>query len=234
MNASVWVGLLTFGLASLAAAQVPLSQEPRHRMAFENAQFRVIDVNVPPGDITLDHLHDFDIVTVSMNSGAVTRLQSPGKPWDQPRPSRAPGNAIIAEYVGKPASHRVENIGTIPYQLFAVENRRNGGWSTGAPLSAAATTLSTESRAFRVYDVRLGRDRSQTSHVHAVPTVAVLIGGKAMSEGSEGKAGANPSAPVGLKQLDRPGQWVFIPEGESHHLVGLGTGDVQIVEVEIR
>jgi len=234
MNALGWMSVLVMGMASLAAAQVPLSQEPRHRVVFENAQFRVLDVNVPVGDTTLDHLHDFDIVTVSMNGGTATRVQSPGQPWSQARPGRALGNAVVAEYFGKTTSHRIENLGTIPYQLFAVENRRQGDWSTGAALSAAATTLATESRAFRVYDVRLGRDRSQTSHQHAVPTVALLISGKVMSEGTEGKPGANPSAPVGLKQLDQPGQWVFVPGGESHHLVALGTGDVRVVEIEVR
>lgn len=234
MNASGLVGLLTLGMASLAAAQVPLHQEPRHRVVFENAQFRILDVNVPPGDTTLDHLHDHDIVTVSMNSGTPTRIQSPGQPLGQARPGRPPGNAAVAEYFGKPDSHRVENVGPIPYQLFAVENRRGGDWSKGTALSAAATTMSNESRAFRVYDVRLVREISQTSHLHAVPTVAVLISGKAMSEGAEAKAGVGPAAPVGLKQLDQPGQWVLIPQGESHHLVRLSNADVYIVEVEIR
>src|SRR3970040_2371429 len=180
MNAPRWVGLFTVGLGTLAAAQVPLTQEPRHRLVFENAQFRVLDVNVPPGDTTLDHLHDSDIVTVSMNGGTATRTQAPGQPWSQARPGRPAGNAAVAEYFSKPESHRVENLGATPYQLFAVENRGRGGWSTGAPLSAAATTLAIESRAFRNYDVRLARETSQTSHVHAVPTVAVLINGKAM------------------------------------------------------
>jgi len=234
MNALRWVGLLILGMASLAAAQVPVTQEPRHRLVFENAQFRVLDVNVPPGDTTLDHLHDSDIVTVSMNGGTATRTQAPGQPWSQARPGRPAGNAAVAEYFSKPESHRVENLGATPYQLFAVENRGRGGWSTGAPLSAAATTLAIESRAFRIYDVRLARETSQTSHVHAVPTVAVLINGKAMSEGSEGPKTPGPSAPVGLRQLDQPGQWVFVPHGESHHLVRLGTGDVHLVEIEVR
>jgi hypothetical protein len=55
-----------------------------------------------------------------------------------------------------------------------------------------------------------------------------------MSEGPDEKAKANAPAPVGLKQIDRPGQWVLVPAGDSHHLVRLGTDDGQLIEIEIR
>jgi hypothetical protein len=50
-------------------AQVPLSKEPRHHMTFENPQLRILDVNIPPGDKSLDHRHDLDIATISMSAG---------------------------------------------------------------------------------------------------------------------------------------------------------------------
>ena len=94
--------------------------------------------------------------------------------------------------------------------------------------------MSKESRSFRVYNIALAKERTQTSHTHAVPTVVVLLNGKVMSEGPDEKAKANAPAPVGLKQIDRPGQWVLIPAGDSHHLVRLGTEDSQILEIEVR
>jgi hypothetical protein len=118
--------------------------------------------------------------------------------------------------------------------LFAVENLRPSGWSTTPALTALGTTLARESRAFRAYSVTLGKDRSQTSHTHSVPTVVVLLGGKVMSEGPDEKAKANAPAAVGLKQMDRPGQWVLVPAGDTHHLVRLGNDDGQIVEIEVR
>jgi len=228
------IGLLTLGLVAVGAAQVPVTQEPRHRVVFENAQFRILDVNIPAGDTTLDHSHDRDIATVSMSSGADTRGQSPGQPWSPVRPRRPLGNAGVTEYAGKPGSHRIENVGATPYQLFAVENLRPGNWSASAPLTAAGTTLAIEGRAFRVYDVRLVPTLSQTSHVHRAASIAVLVSGQAISEGAEGKPDAKPPMPVGLKQLVQPGQWVFIPQGESHHLVRFGVGDAHVVEIELR
>jgi hypothetical protein len=233
MSVARWVGLFLLIITAVVTAQVPLSKEPRHRVTFENVQLRILDVNVPPGDTSLDHLHDRDIVTVSMTGGTDTRLQSPGQPWGPVRPPRPLGDAVVAEYTGKASSHRIENVGKSAYQLFALENLRTSGWATSGALTAPATKLTTESRAFRIYDVRLGRDSSQTSHTHAVPTIALLISGKLMSEGPDTQAKANAPAPVGLKQLDQPGQWVLIPRGDTHHLVRLGVGDARLVEIEV-
>ena len=200
-------------LAAGVGAQVPLSNEPRHTVVYENADLRILDVNIPPKETTLDHVHDHDIVTVSMGGETTTRTQSPGQAWSEPRPPRALGQATISDYAGQPGSHRVENGRTIPVLVNVV---------------------AAESRAFKVYDVRLVRAAPQTSHTHAVPTVVVILAGAVMSDGPGAQAKANAPAPVGLKQLDRPGQWLLVPRGDTHHLVRLGTGDAHVVEIEVR
>ena len=233
MHALRWTGPLVVAIAAVVSAQVPLSQEPRHHVVFENAQFRILNVDVPAGDTTLMHVHDRDLVTVSMTTGTDTRVQSPGEAWANRAP-RPLGDVAVTEYTGKPQSHRLEVLGKTPYQLFAVERLRASEATSAAPVESGGTRLVKESRSFRVYDVRLVRDRSQTSHTHAVPTIAVLLSGKVMSEGPDAQAKANAPAAVGLKQLDRPGQWVLIPAGDTHHLVRLASGDAQVVEIEVR
>jgi quercetin dioxygenase-like cupin family protein len=233
MHASRWIGLFLLAGTAVVVAQVPLSKEPRHHMTFENQQLRIIDVNIPPGDKSLDHRHDLDIVTVSMTTGTTTRIQSGGQPAAD-RPSRPLGDATVAEYAGKAASHIVENVGKSPYQLFAVENLKTSGWSTTPAASGLATKMTRESRAFRLYDVSLSRETSQTSHTHAVPTIAVLVSGTVMSDGPDTQAKANPGAPIGLKQLTQPGQWILVPPGDTHHVVRLGPGNARVVEIEVR
>lgn len=233
MTASQWVGLFLVSMSAVVAAQVPLTKEPRHRVTFESAQMRIFDVNIPPGDQTLDHRHDRDIVTVSMAGGTEIRIQNTEQPWTTRAP-RPLGDATVAEYAGKPGSHKVENIGTSAYQLFAVENLKAGGWTTTSAATGLATKLMTEARSFRIYDVRLAQQASQTSHTHAVPTVAVLVAGKVMSDGPDTHAKANAPAAVGLRQLDQPGQWLLIPQGDTHHVVRLGTADARLLEIEIR
>ena len=232
---SIVPALVLLLATAVAAGQVPLREDPHHRVTFENAAFRILDVNIPPGATSLDHRHEFDIATVSLSpTGTPTRVQITGQPWGPARAPRPLGDAAVTEYTGKPGSHRVENTGTTPYQLFAVENLRKSGWSTAPPASGLSTKMLVESRAFRIYDVRLARETAQTSHTHAVPTIAVLMGGNVLSDGPDAKAEANAPAPVGLKQLSQPGQWILIPAGDTHHLVRLSTADARVVEIEIR
>lgn len=226
--------LLAAGTTVILGAQVPVTEDPSHKVTFENAQLRIMNVNVPPGGMSLDHRHDFDVVTVSMTSGTATRVQTPGQPAGPNRPARPLGDATVNEYTGKPASHRVENIGKTAYQLFAVENLKKSGWSTTPAATGLATKMMTEGRAFRVYDVRLERATSQTAHTHAVPTIVILMSGKAMSDGPDAQAKALAPAPVGLRQLDQPGQWIYVPAGDTHHVVRLGVTDAHVVEIEIR
>src|SRR5215470_16798021 len=126
MRSSRWVSLFVVALAAVAAAQVPLSKEPHHKVTFENAQFRILDVNVPPGETAGDHRHELDIATVAMSDGPDTRIQISGKPWGAAA-HRALGDARVTEYSGKPLIHRIENLGKTAYQLFAVENLRQNG-----------------------------------------------------------------------------------------------------------
>jgi len=234
MNASRCALLIIVFMTALVRAQIPVTKEPHHHIVFENAQFRIMDVNVPAGEATLDHSHDRDIVTVAMSNAAEVRTQTAGQSWEN-RPRRQVGDIETTEYAGKGAAiHKFETRGTTAYQLFAVENLKPNGWSTTPAASGAGTTLAKESRSFRVYTVALGKDRQQSSHTHAVPTIVVLLSGKVMSEGPDEKAKANAPAPVGLKQIDRPGQWVLVPAGDAHHLVRLGNDDGRIVEIEVR
>ena len=234
MRATHAFGLTVLALTATVAAQVPVNKEPHHRVVYENADFRVLDVNVPVGDSTLDHRHERDIVTVSMTGGTRTRITSPGQPAGAIRPPRPLADATVAEYAGKPDSHKVDNVGDAPYQLFAVENLKPVGWSATGAVNALATKLATEARAFRIYDVRLVTGSTQTTHTHAVPTVALLVNGKVMSDGPDAQAKALAPASVGLKQLDQPGQWLLIPKGDTHTIVRLGTADARLLEIEVR
>ena len=228
------IALAVLGATAVYAAQAPLPQDPHHRVTFENAAFRILAVEVPAGQTTLDHRHEFDIATVSPSDGPPTRVQPSGQAWGPERSPRTLGDAAVTEYTGKPGSHRVENLGKSPYRLFAVENLRKNGWSTAGAASGLATTLAEESRAFRIYDVRLTRETSQTSHTHAVPTLVVLLDGIVLSDGPDAKAKELAPAPVGLKQLTQPGEWLLVPAGDTHHVVRLSTADARVVEIEVR
>jgi quercetin dioxygenase-like cupin family protein len=190
---------------------------------FSDDALRVIDVNVPPGDTTLEHSHSHDIATVCIESSQ-TRTRVPGQPWGDARP-RGVGEPNLTEYAGKPGAHTLQNLGSGLYRLIAVENRRIRGWSSGEPLVAPATKLAREARAFRLYEVTLGANASETTHVHAQPTVAILINGRVNASGKPASAAT---------RLEAPGQWVRIAEGQPHTLSAGGATDVRVTEIELR
>ena len=233
MTAARLIGALFLVSTAVLAAQAPLGNDAWHKVVFENPQMRILSVEVPAGATTDEHRHDFDIVTISMNEGTETRVQT-GQQAATSRPARPLGNTSATEYTGKPGSHRVQNVGKRSYQLFAVENRKKSGWSATAATTGIGTKMVQESRAFRIYDVQLAVNSTQSSHTHTTPTIAVLVRGKVMSDGPDAQAKAWAPAAVGLRQLDQPGQWIVIPAGERHHLVRLGTTDAHVVEIEVR
>jgi hypothetical protein len=61
----------------------------------------------------------------------------------------------------------------------------------------------------------------------------ILIQGRVLTQGPENKDKSIGDVVSGLKQLDRPGQWVFVPAG-AHYVVRLGTDRARVVEVELR
>jgi hypothetical protein len=96
MHASRLIAVFLLATVASVVAQVPLSKEPHHQVTFENSQLRILDVNIPAGDKSLDHRHELDIATISMSQGTNTRIQTATQPAAE-RPSRPLGDATIAE-----------------------------------------------------------------------------------------------------------------------------------------
>jgi quercetin dioxygenase-like cupin family protein len=213
---------LMLGATAYGAEPVPIEQDPQHTIIFSDSSLRVLEVRVPEGMETLDHMHRYDIATVCIDC-AQTRTRLPGQPYGDIRPRKA-GGFLIAEYAGKPAAHAVKNVGTGLYRLIAVENVRVSGWTTSAPLPIqAGTVIAQESRAFRVYDVNLEPGKPTLQHTHTSPTVVVLDKGD-VTHGS-GKES---------KHLAKPGQWILVTAGSSHTISAQGSAPAHLVEIEVR
>jgi hypothetical protein len=206
----------------------PGVRAPPAKVVFENGLFRILDVNVP-SRTTLKHSYQNDVATIVMLDGAHTRTQPPGKDW-----SEETTPVLGAVSIGEAGEHGVQNVGEGPFQLLALEKLRDEGPATPQPPAVTGMTLAGESPSFRAFDLKLTDKNTQISHVHTVPAVAVLVSGKVLSQGPESKAAEIGQAPTGLKQLDQRGQWLFVPTGETHHVVRLGTEPAHIVELELR
>ncbi|HXM96513.1 MAG TPA: hypothetical protein VOA64_20025 [Candidatus Dormibacteraeota bacterium] len=102
-----------------SATNIPVEQEPHHRVLFENQYVRVLDVQIPPGESLLFHTHFHDNVSVRINGGLI-QTQMQGGEW-QPASQVKSGAVVFAEATKKPYTHRVKNVGTSTYQVIDVE-----------------------------------------------------------------------------------------------------------------
>jgi len=162
-----------------------MNDEPHHKRLTYIRNMRVFEITVPPGDMTQNHLHDHDMVTVALEE-STTRTQRQGEDWTMPA-TRMLGAAQSAIATGMPYVHRLENVGKTPYRVFAIENLREGKWTTPPPITAPGTTLREESRAFAVYDIRLNGATRETSHTHQNPSFIFLMSGKVLAQGGGGE-----------------------------------------------
>ena len=72
--------LLSILIPFAVQAQVQVRNEPRHKNVIENKYFRVLDVNIPPHDTTLQHIHSTPSV-ILLFTNTVTAQQLKGQDW---------------------------------------------------------------------------------------------------------------------------------------------------------
>ena len=134
-----------------AVPSVPVEEEPQHKVALKNDFVRVLDAQLPPGYVTLNHRHDVDNVSVAIPSG---------------RAGFAKGGY----------AHSVTNRGSGVMRFIVVEVSK-----TDRPNAAASElpkhTLETENDSLRIYRVKLAPGESLERHTHHAGWVEVTVHG---------------------------------------------------------
>ena len=212
---------LIVAVGALGFAQIPVGKEPHHRVVYEDARLRVLDVNIPPGVATLDHSHDHDLVTVSIGQ-ADTRIRTPGEDWGAVRPRRPLGDTSAVEYAGKQGVHTIQNVGPDPYRLLAVENVKQSGWKVPPAAPGPGVKVVAEARAFRASSVRLKAGET-VRRAYAVPSVVVLISGNALVSAQ----GREP------RRLDQASRWTVVGTTGAVTVAQQGSGEARLVEIEV-
>jgi len=118
---------------------IPIEQEPRHRLVFENGHVRLFDVELEPGYQSQYHWHRADGVFVNI-AAAPTIAQDVGK---QPvrRGERAIGETYFIDYGANPKAHRVANAGNTPYRVVDAEILAGCGAAESAAQDAHQSVL---------------------------------------------------------------------------------------------
>jgi hypothetical protein len=97
---------------------VPVEQEPHHHLVFANQYVRVLEVIVPPGEMTLYHTHFLDNVAVLL-SDTTLKNQAPGEDWTE-RPVTH-GSVGFRAGAKTPYTHRIMNTGPVVFHVLDIQ-----------------------------------------------------------------------------------------------------------------
>jgi hypothetical protein len=118
MKRLLLVLIVLSGFAVNANGQVQVRNEPRHHNVFENKYVRILDVNIPPHDTTLQHIHSTPSV-ILMFSSTITATQLKGQGWV--KSTSVAGSAFYRNFAKDTTIHRVSNWDTVPYHVSDIE-----------------------------------------------------------------------------------------------------------------
>lgn len=224
----VSVGVLAFAVIGCRSTReaalsgpVPVYEEPRHHLVFQNALVRVLDVEVPPGDTTQYHIHAHPTISVSIQE-ARSWAQTLGAPPDSiEAPAAVP--AVLDNWDrALPYTHRVGNADTVSFHYIVSEWLGPSNLDCPPLPEIGTQRLVKEGKIARVYEVRLAPHTATDLHQHACPGLSVLgTTGTLSEEGAAAAAGGGVGA----------GRWEWRNAGHRHVL--RNTGDTPLIVFEI-
>ncbi len=237
--ASLVFGVWMVAAVAPAAAQtpptaekpVPVFEEPRHHLVLDTPSLRILDIQIPPGDTTLFHMHNSAMIYVPISSSR-TRNQNLGEDWPAPtaappaptapaapaRPGRINGGA---NYVEKPQTHRVNNIGTTLFRLIGIANMTPG--DATAPAAASPVKPEMENRWYRVERLVIAPGASAP-----VPTFAGTIVVVMQTNGTAALDGKV------WHPLNGPGDFARIDGTLPYVVHNRGTAEIEVVAVAVK
>jgi len=170
-------------IARAAAEPVPIEQEPRHRLKFENAHVRFFDVQLEPGYQSLYHWHHNDGVFVNIASSPTIDQDWGAEPMT--RGERAIGEAYFIAYAAKPKAHRVANPGPGMYRVIDAEIMSSCGPMNAARESPNQTLVVDNER---VFVTRLILHPGESTELYAPCGMLVSVsGGNVVFDTPDGK-----------------------------------------------
>jgi hypothetical protein len=238
---------------------MPVHQEPHHRQVFQHGPMRIIDLQIPPGDMSWFHTHEWPVFYLTV-ADSQTRTQILGEEWGARGRGAAPGGAAAppaaprgggpapapraggaAPRAGGPARFRPRMMSDLSYADRAVTHRIH---NNGTGLYRAIGVINeTQGGDESVTEEAAGfSGKAETSNRwFRVHRLALAPGEKTAAhqhkapvvilQDSAGKASA--SGPMTF-EFNEPGQWGFFDSGARHEITNSGGERIELIEVEVR
>jgi len=101
------------------SGQVPVAEEPRHHLVFENKEIRILNVLIPPGDTTQYHIHTTPSLFIRLSSTTTGSQLQGGKG----SAGKSIAGTILFENLAPPniRTHRVWNADKDTFNVMDVE-----------------------------------------------------------------------------------------------------------------
>jgi hypothetical protein len=220
---TVWLFSSQQLFAQSQQTAVPVEQEPRHRIVFQNQYVRIYDALIPPGDITLFHTHSFDNVSTTVSGGKL-REEIPGKAPTERVPRT--GNIGFAKGTNSPYTHRLENIGTTPLRFVVAEVHASSA-SPGPPAALDAVSghkLVVENDRVKVYRVSIDPKQATGFRSRTLPWLRISISQSMISIHEPGKP------PETLET--KPGDYRWHEGNTTDSIENVGSTTYEATEIE--
>lgn len=190
---------------------VQILQEPRHRQVHRDGDIYVLDVQINPGDMTLQHTHDAAILYTFISTGT------------GPSGGRISSNT---EYVTKHFTHQVSNEGPGLFRIIALTNY-------GPPLADLKSDRPTgingdpeiENPWLRAYTMTLPPGKRTELQTHHNPSLVVQV--------SEGTVHVTREDGI-TNELNSMGSWAWRNANSAYQVRNVGNVPVKIVIDEAR
>ena len=197
---------------------VPVYEEPRHKLVFENDRAMILNVFLPPGYVSLYHEHRLDLLYVTIVGTKV---------WAEPlggerREADVKTGDIrfSSDNHGLPHVHRVGNIGTTPFHVIGIGvrgDRPDGATALGG--DTAGMTMLMEKPHASVYRIRLLPGEKTGVHTHHLPYTKVYLSAGELSDGNGN-----------IRQVEA-GDFLWQAGGETHSHANAGDNEITIIEM---
>jgi hypothetical protein len=203
---------------------VPVYQEPKHHLVFQNQFVRLLDVHIPAQQATNYHIHVNPLVGVTIQDSPSWQqfLGGERQAKESPDPAGTPFDNWSRQ---RPYTHRVGNVGQNEIHYFASEWLLSPGIKSDPLPDTATRKLFKEGQYARVYRITLEPGESTEPHTHAAPGSTVQA-----NDGELEDKGSRPAASGGKGA----GAWKWRDAGYRHTLRNAGKQQLQIVEIDWR
>jgi hypothetical protein len=200
-------------------AQVQVRNEPRHKNVIENKYFRVLDVNIPPYDTTLQHIHSTPSV-ILLFTNTITAQQLKGQDWIKGQ--SVAGTAFYRDFSKDTVIHKVSNWDTVPYHVTDIELLSAYEANSGRkPLSLIVLFDNDRAFAYRLTDSLINKQIISNRG----PMIAGLVAGDDIILHN-----TRDHKSINIKA----GKETYIAPGTSFYLTKTGTKAVNLVLFEIK